>query len=71
MVIIVKIEDEEGNKEIMKNKNKLKGDRLFIENGLSFEERKIQEKISKWAKDKRSRGTEVRVGRGRVRIRRN
>jgi len=46
-VIIVKMESEEEKKEIMKRKNKLKGDNLFIENDLSFEERKVQEKLSK------------------------
>jgi len=44
-VIIVKIEGEEGKKEIMRNKFKLKDDRMYIENDLSIEERKIQEKI--------------------------
>jgi len=46
-VIIAKIESEEGKKEIMKMKGKLKGDSLFIEKDLSFEERKVQEKLSR------------------------
>jgi len=45
--IIVKMESEEEKREIMKRKNKLKGDSLFIENDLSFEERKVQEKLSR------------------------
>jgi len=40
-VIIVKLDSEERKKEIIKNKSKLKGDSLFIENDLNFEERKM------------------------------
>jgi len=50
-------------------KNKLKEDSLFIENDLSFEERKIQEKLSRWAKEERSKGMEIKIGRGRARYR--
>jgi len=46
-VIIVKMESEEEKKKIMKRKGKLKRDSLFIENDLSFEERKVQEKLSR------------------------
>jgi len=46
-IIIVKMESEEGKKEIMKMKSKLKGDSLFIKNDLSFKERKVQEKLSR------------------------
>jgi len=34
----------------MRNKHKLKGGRVFIENDLSWEERKTQGEINKWAK---------------------
>jgi len=64
-VIVAKIVGEEGKKEIMKNKYKLKGKNLFIENDLSFENRKVQEKLSRWARGKKSEGIEVKVGRGR------
>jgi len=47
MVIIVKLECEEVKREVMKNKYRLKGDKIFIENGLSWEERKVQEKINR------------------------
>lgn len=46
-VIVVKLENEDKKKEIMSNKNKLKGERIFIENDLSWEERKIQEKMNR------------------------
>lgn len=68
-VVIVKLENEEAKKEIMRNKFKLKGDRIYIENDLSWEERKIQEKINKWAKGQKEKGLEVKVGVGRVRVR--
>jgi len=67
-VIVVKLEGEEGKKEVMKNKYKLKGERVFIENDLTYEEKKIQEKMSRWAKKKRLGGGEVKVGRGRLKI---
>jgi len=63
----VKIESEEEKKEIMKRKGKLNGDSLFIENDLSFEERKVQEKLSRWAKEKRNKGMEIKIDRWRTR----
>lgn len=41
-VMVAKIDGEEKKREIMKNKNKLKGGKIFIENDLSWEERKLQ-----------------------------
>lgn len=55
-------------KKIMSNKNKLKGERIFIENDLSWEERKIQEKMNRWAREKREKGFQVKIGLGRIRI---
>lgn len=37
----------------MANKNRLRGERVFIENDLSWKERKIQEKVYRWAKEKK------------------
>lgn len=67
-VIVAKIENEEKKKEVMRNKNKLKGDNIFIENDLSWEERRLQERINRWAREKRMKGVEVKIGLGRVRI---
>lgn len=39
-VIIVKIDKEKDKKMVMRNKNKLKGGKTFIENVLTWEERK-------------------------------
>lgn len=65
---MVKIENNEKKKEIMKNKYKLKGEKIFIENDLSQEERKTQEKINRQTKEKKEKGEEVKVGMGRVKI---
>lgn len=40
-MIIVRLENKEVKKE-MRNKFKLKGEKIFIENNLSWEKRKIQ-----------------------------
>jgi len=68
-VLVARIEGEEGKKEVMRNKFKLKGDKMFIENDLSFDERKVQEKLGRWAKAEREEGVEVKIGRGRAKVR--
>lgn len=53
--MIVGLENEEDKKEIMRKKSKLKGGNIFIDNDLSWEERKTQKRINKWVKKKRKR----------------
>lgn len=65
-VIIVKLDRKETKREIMRNKNKLKGETIYIENDLTWEKRKIQERISRWAKIQK--GKEVKIRMGRVKI---
>lgn len=67
-VILAKVKNIEEKIEIMKQKNKLKGEVIYIENDLTWEERRTQEKISKWAKEKRSRGIDVKVGFRKIRL---
>lgn len=55
-VIVVKLSNSEQKEEIMKNKNRLRGGSIFIANDLSWEDRKIQEKINRWAKEQRDKG---------------
>lgn len=50
----------------MLHKNKLKG--IFIDNDLSWEERKIQEEMNRWAKVQRGKGEEIKVGLGRIKV---
>jgi len=67
-MIIVKLESEEVKKKVMRNKYRLKGDKIFIENDLSWEERKVQEKINRWVKEQKSKGMEIKVKLKRVRM---
>jgi len=67
-VMVVKIEGEVGKREVMKNKHKLKRGNVYIENDLSYEERKIQEYLNRWAKEKRKEGFTVKVRRGGAKI---
>lgn len=53
-VVIAKIENGEMKREVC-NKNKLKGEKLFIENDLTWEKRKIQERIYKWVRKKKGK----------------
>jgi len=62
------LESDEEEKEIMRNKHKLKGVRIFIENDLSWEERNIQVKINSWVKEQRRKELEVKVEIGRIRV---
>lgn len=50
----------------MRNKFKLKGEKIFIENNLSWEKRKIQEKINRQIKKQREKSLQVKVGLARV-----
>lgn len=47
-VIVAKVENKEKKREIMINKNRLRKDKVFIENDLTWKERKLQENIRKW-----------------------
>jgi hypothetical protein len=67
-VIIAKLGDEEIKREVMRRKYKLKGGTIFIENDLSWEERKIQERLNRWAKDYKARGKQVKIGLGKMKI---
>lgn len=47
MMIIAKIENEKKKRELMYNKSKLKGEKIYIDYNLTWEERKRQEEIRK------------------------
>lgn len=51
-VIIVKTGNEEMKKEMMLNKNKLKGEKIFIENDLSWEEKIDKKRYTNRQKNK-------------------
>ena len=46
---------------IMKNKNKLKGTEIYIDDGLTKQEREIQGTLRMRAKEERETGNEARV----------
>lgn len=51
-VIVAMLEGEEEKRRVM-GKFKLKGGCVFLEHDLSWEERKVQERMNKWAKTER------------------
>lgn len=53
MVITAKIENEAKERKIMYNKNKLRGEKIYIEHNLSWDERKKQETIGNELETKR------------------
>lgn len=55
-VIIATLENKEMQDIVMKNKYKLEGRMIFIENDLTWKEMKIQEKINKWVKVEKGKG---------------
>lgn len=59
-VIVTMLEREGMKVEVMRNKNNLRGERIFIENDLTWEERKLQERIFRWAKEEREKGVLVK-----------
>lgn len=68
-VIVVKLESEEEKMQVLKNKSKLKGEKTFIERDLTWEERRVQEKINRWVREGRGKERkDIKIGKGRIRI---
>lgn len=67
-VLVAKLGDWQMKRKVMANKNKLKEGRIFIENDLTWQKIKMQEKIHKWAKEEREKGKEIKIGYARVGI---
>ena len=67
-VIVVGLQNREEKAKIWKNKYKLKGSNIFIDDDLTKEERIRQSEIRKAAKIERGKGHEVRVGYNRIQI---
>lgn len=64
-VVVARVGRKE-KEEIMKNKKKLVGTDIYIENDLSLDDRKKQEEINRWVKEKRREGWNIRQGTGKV-----
>lgn len=67
-IIIAKLGNEEKKREVMRGKNKLAGGNVFIEHDLTWEERKVQEKIRSWAKEQKQKGENVKIEIDKIRI---
>lgn len=67
-VIVVRLAMDEQKAEMMKNKNRLVGGTIYIENDLTKEERDKQKEMWEWVKERKSRGEDVKMGLKRVRI---
>ncbi|KAF5289581.1 hypothetical protein FQA39_LY15028 [Lamprigera yunnana] len=59
MMVIAEISNWEGKMLIMKNKNKLKGKQVYIDNDLTKEEQKVQAEVRRVAREEKAkRGSE-------------
>lgn len=67
-VVIVRLATDEQKAEVMKNKNRLVGGTIYIENDLTKEERDKQKEMWEWVKERRLRGEDVKMRLKRVRI---
>lgn len=65
-VIVVKLESLDDKRKIMQNKSKLLGTRIYIENDLSYEDRKKQEEINRWVKTRKAEGKLIKIGLGKI-----
>lgn len=65
-MLIVKVRSEENKRKILENKRKLKGGSIWIEEDLSFKERKMRWNLRRVAEEERRRGRTVRMGNGRI-----
>lgn len=65
-VVVIRFKNANDKEVIMKNKSKLAGSKIFIEHYRSFEERKKQENLYLWAKEKKEKGLILKIGFGKV-----
>lgn len=67
-MLLVCLNDYQKKQEIMKNKSKLRGRDIFIENDLTLEERKIAAKLRQIAREEREKGKQVRIGYKKIHV---
>lgn len=65
-MLIVKVRSEENKRKILENKRKLKGRSVWIEEDLTFKERKMRWNLRRVAEEERRKGRTVRMGNGRI-----
>jgi len=61
-MIVVRVENEEAKRNIVRNKWKLKGGDIWIEEDLTWEERRIKWRIREIARRERIQGKRIRMG---------
>lgn len=64
--IVIKCKDEEGKEKVLRNKSKLGRERTYIENDLTFKERRMRERTINKARELRNQGLRVRIGMNKV-----
>lgn len=62
------VEAKSVTREMMANTSKLRGETVYIENNLSWEERRIQERINRWVRVEREKGRNVKTEFARVKV---
>lgn len=67
-MVIAKVGDWEQKMQIMKNKAKLKGKPIYIDDDLAPNDRKMQAEIRNIAKNERRQGKTVKVGFGKINL---
>ncbi|XP_031779776.1 meiosis-specific nuclear structural protein 1-like [Nasonia vitripennis] len=65
-VIVIRLRNANDKETIMQNKNKLAETKLFIDHYRSYEERKRQEEISAWVREKKEKGLQLKTGFGKI-----
>lgn len=65
-MIVAKLGSVEEKRQIMGSKSKLAGSKIFIENDLSYEDRKRQEEMAKWVRSRREEGWSIKLGIGKI-----
>ncbi|KAK9707951.1 hypothetical protein QE152_g27532 [Popillia japonica] len=68
MIIKAKMNNMDNKRLVMKNKNKLKGTKYFIDPKFTNEEEKIQKKLREEARVERDKGKQVKVEYQKIRI---
>ena len=51
---------------VMRNKSKLASSKIFIENFRNFDERKRQDEINAWVREKKEHGIQLKAGFGKI-----
>lgn len=65
-LVVIKVGSEEEKSRIMQNKWKLKGSEIWLNDDLTWEERRVRWKVTQVARKEQGEGRKVRIGQGRI-----